>query len=324
MNTPFSDGDWVEFINEQGRRVEMPYQHYLNLQKRRIAEADHALGIERSQIPAIFFNIPDHPDSGKFLQLASAIERVPYSIPIRFETQEAGVWMRCAQLYWNAKAIALAARLYPLPMPDPLAEGGFIQTHLLPAPALHNLRLDVDADESWYHLLIAGESYVWQWAKERGYDYPFATAEELFVETLRIGFEVGLTQDILCPTPLNWTRKQHRDHYRRWLKFLGDHFSGTPVEAEFEAVLMKMSWKGYALAALRPLKAQKPFARLWKRYFKAHRPLVNFLDTAIDWEDETPYKSATSSAGRRTRQRMQIQSEVTDDGYFIWLRNENG
>jgi hypothetical protein len=322
MNFPFSDGDWVEFVDEQGRQVEMPYQQYVHLQKRKIAEADRALGIERSQIPAEFFNIPEHPDSAKFLQLASAIERIPYSVPVCFETQEAGVWMRCVQLYWNAKAIALAARLYPLPMPDPLAEGGFIQTHLLPSPAFRNLKLDVDADESWYCLLVAGEPYVRQWAEEHGHDYPFVTAEDLFIETLRIGFEISLTQDVLCPTPLNWTRKQHRDHYRRWLKFLGDHFNDTPVEAEFKAVLMTMSWKGYALAALRPLKVQKQFARLWKRYFKAHRPLVNFLDAAIDWEDDTPYTSAVSSSGRRTRQQTKIRSEVTEDGHLIWFRDK--
>lgn len=119
----------------------MPYQQYVHLQKRKIAEADRALGIERSRILAKFFNIPEHPDSAKFLQLASAIERIPYSVPVCFETQEARVWMRCVQLYWNAKAIALAARLYLLPMPDPLTEGGFIQTHLLPLPAFHNFRI---------------------------------------------------------------------------------------------------------------------------------------------------------------------------------------
>jgi hypothetical protein len=322
MNAPFSDGGWVEVIDEQGRRVEIPYQRFLRLQKRRQAEADRALGIERSQIPAKFFNIPEHRDSAKFMRLASAIEKIPYSVPVRFETQEARVWMRCVQLYWNAKAIALAARLYPLSMPDPLAEGGFIQTYLLPPPALHNLRLDVDADESWYELLVAGEPYVRQWAEERGHDYPFATAEDLFIETLKIGFEISLTQAILRPIPLKWPEKKHRDHYRRWLKFLNDKFNEMPAEAEFEAALMEMSWKGYALTALRPLKAQGSFARLWKRYFKAHRPLNNFLGTAINWEDEVPYSSAVSPSGRRTRKQTKIQSEVTEDGHFIWFREE--
>ena len=207
-------------------------------------------------------------------------------------------------------------------LPDPLADGGFVED-MLPPSALRNLRLDVNADESWYQLVSAGEPYVRQWAKEHGYQYPFDSAEDLFLETLRISFEIDLTEGILCSDPPNWSRRQNRDHYRRWLKFLSDRFNGEPAEAEFESVLMTMSWKGYALSALRPLKAQKRFARLWKRYFKAHRPLIDFQGTAIYWEDDKPYQSDTDSSGRRTRQRMGIKSEVTDSGHFTWHRDED-
>jgi len=316
------DDRWVDYKDEQGRLVTMPLRRAMRLTQRRAAKADQALGIERKHIPVQHFETPDHPDTQKFIQLASAIEQVAHQIPVQFETAEARVWMRCLQLYWHAKGIALAQRICPLPMPDPLADGEFIQKHLLPSAALRNLRLDVDADESWYHLVMAGEPYVRQWAEEQEYDYPFATAEELFLETLKVGFEIYLTEGILCPTPPQWDRKQHRNHFRRWLKFLGDHFAGEPAETEFEAILRTMSWKGYALLALRPLKAQEPFTRLWKRYLKAQRPLVNFQETAIYWEDNQPYQSDTSASGRHTRRRMQITSEVTSDGHFLWHRRE--
>lgn len=316
---PFSDGDSVMFINERGQRVEMPAQLYLDWQRHRIAQADQRLGIERSLIPSHFFHVPEHPDTDKFWNLASAIDRIPTSIPVRLKTQEANVWMRCMQSYWNAKAIALTYRIYPLSLPDPLADGGFVQK-MLPSATVHNLRLEVDADASWYALIAAGEPHVRQWAEERGRPYPFATSEELFLETLRIGFEIYLTdgEAILSPTPTQWSRKQCRDHYHRWIKFLGDHFNGEPAEAEFESVLMTMGWKGYALSALRPLKAKQPFTRLWQRYLEAHRPLVHFQDTAIYWEDERPYQSDTSAAGKRTRRQREIQAQITSDGYFIW------
>jgi hypothetical protein len=322
----------MDCVDDKGRLVTMPYRRAMRMAQRRAARADQSLGIHRKHIPFQYLDLPQHPNTSKFIRLAAEIERIAHvataiedkarNIPITFETLDASVWMRCVQLYWNAKGLALAYRVYPLPMPDPLAEGEFIQQHLLPSAALRNLRLDVNADESWYRLVVAGEPYIQQWSEERGYEYPFTDAENLFLETLRVGFEIYLTEGILCPAPAEWSRKQHRDHYRRWLKFLGDHFSGESVEAEFEDVLMTMSWKGYALSALRPLKSQQPFSRLWKAYLKTHRPLIDFQETAIYWDDERPYQSDTAPSGRRTRQQMGIQSEVTQDGHFIWHRNE--
>lgn len=313
------DDRWVDYKDDQGRLVTMPLRRAMRLTQRRAAKADQALGIERKHIPVQHFETPDHPDTRKFIQLASAIEQVAHQIPVQFETAEARVWMRCQQLYWHAKGIALAQRICPLPMPDPLADGEFIQKHLLPSAALRNLRLDVDADESWYHLVTAGEPYVRQWAEEQGYDYPFATAEEFFLETLQIGFETSLTEGILCPTPPHWDRKQYRNHFRRWLKFLRDRFEGEQ-EAEFEAILRTMSWKGYALLVLRPLKTQPSFKRLWQRYLKAQVPLESFQATAIYWEDGWAYQSDTAASERRTRRRMRIASEVTNDGHFIFRR----
>ncbi|NEQ29865.1 MAG: hypothetical protein F6K04_02490 [Leptolyngbya sp. SIO4C5] len=315
------DNRWIECIDDKGRLVTMPYRRFLRMNKRRAEKADRALGVQRNRIPLQHIEIPDHPEAPRFLHLAAKIEKIAHSIPVNFESKDAAVWMRCVQCYWNAKAYALAYRICPLSMPDPLAEGGPIQQHLLPPIALRNLRLDIDADENWYRLVMAGEPYVRQWAEKNGHKYTFSTAEELFLETLKIGFETDLTEGILCPDSPNWTRKQKRDHYRQWLQFLNDHFNGASKEAKFEAILMTMSWKGYALSALRPLKLQKPFDRLWQRYIKTLRPLIRFQDTAIYWQDAEPYQSDTSSSGRRTRQRMKIRSEVTDEGHFIWHKD---
>jgi hypothetical protein len=324
MDTPIWDNCWFEVIDDQGRRVEMPYKRYLQLQKRRAAEADRALGIERRRIPVNFFPIPNHPDASKFIQLVAAIEKIPYSVPVRFTTQEANIWLRCQQLYWGAKAFALVSQLYPLPMPDPLAEGSFIQTKLLPATSFHNLKIDVKADESWYRLLVAGETEVRQWAKDREYHYPFSTAEDLFIETLKIGFENSLAETILCPVPRKWTQKQNRDHYRQWMKFLKDGFDGdgTSKVAQFEAVLMNMSWKGYALCALRYAKTKnKELLSRWKKYIKAQGRLINLQGAATAWDDEQPYQSTVSPSGHSTRRKNKLRSKVTEDGYFTWHRD---
>mgnify|MGYP000104586181 CR=1 FL=1 len=98
--------------------------------------------------------------------------------------------MRCVQLYWQAKAITLANKIYRL-LPDPTRSGDPVRL-MLPSASLANLQLDVEADYSWYQLLQAEYSEIEAWASKEGISYPFNHFQELFIETLKIDFEISL------------------------------------------------------------------------------------------------------------------------------------
>ena len=317
MNQDF----WIECIDDDGRKVLLPFQDHLCLAQQRAAAADAVLGIQREQIPVQYLDLPEHANTYPFMRLAHQIETVARNFPFKLDTDAERIWMRCLQHFWHAKGIALAQRIHPLPIKDPLAVGGFIRNHLLPKAAADNLELGVTADESWYRLLLVGEPYVKQWAQQQEIEYPFETAEALFLETLRVGFEICLTEGVLCPCSPDRTRKQHRDQYRCWLKFLNDHFDGEPEGTEYERLLRSMQWKGYALLVLRQLKSVKPTGKLWRQYVKGQRPLIKYLDSAIDWNNGAASQADQDSAGRRTRRSMPIEAEITPDGYFQWRRS---
>jgi len=108
--------------------------------------------------------------------------------------------------------IALANKICKL-IPDPVQPGGPI-TKMLPVRALANLKLDGEADLAWYNLVKAGEPAIKAWAERQKILYPFASYEQLFIETLKIGFEINLTEEAFAPSSRGWSRKQECDHYR--------------------------------------------------------------------------------------------------------------
>ena len=85
---------------------------------------------------------------------------------------------------------------------------------MLPVRALANLKLDSEADLAWYNLVKAGEPAIKAWAERQKILYPFASYEQLFIETLKIGFEINLTEEAVVPSSRGWSRKQECDHYR--------------------------------------------------------------------------------------------------------------
>jgi hypothetical protein len=283
-------------------------------QLRKTLAQDRILGIQRAQIPMVLIDLPSDPQSISFQELADAICSVAACRHIAPETSQQAIWMRCVQHYWQAKAIALANKIYKL-IPDPEVDGSL--TKMLPARALANLKLDVEADLAWYNLLKAGEPTIKAWAEQQKIPYPFTNFEQLFIETLKEGFEISLSEEAFAPSSNSWSRKQERDHYRGWLKFLGDHFDGEPKEKGYEAVLRSMGWKGYALQALRGKKREKSLGKLWQTYLKAQRPLCQFLDSRLEWKDGIPYQSVTVNK-RRNKTQKPIQGIVTDEGYLDW------
>jgi len=326
MSNSQPDDQFVEFLDEQGKIVTLPVNQFLRKKEEEARRQDQTLGIQRKRIPALFIELPDVPESIDWQRLANAIRGVAACEHIAPETPAQGAWLRCVQLYWEAKAIVFANKIHKL-IPDPVQPGEPVQK-MLPIKALENLKLDVEADLSWYNMLKAGESEIKAWAKKfelteskpawaKDIHYRFENFEQLFIETLRIDFEMSLTEGAFTPLPQAWNRKQERDHYRAWLKFLSDQFSGEPEEEIYVNILQSMGWKGYALLALRGRKSQKPFDKLWQIYLKKHRPLLKFLDSQLYWQNGVPSQSK-QKCERRTKGREPIQAIVTDKGYFDW------
>lgn len=309
------DEPFVDFVDAQGRIATLPLRQFLQEKEKEARRQDQALGIQRAQIPAVFIELPDVPQSIDFQRLAIAIRGVAACAYLAPETPEQGAWLRCVQLYWEAKAIVLANEIHQV-IPDPAQSGGPV-TKMLPARALTNLKLDVGADLAWYELLKAGESAIKAWAEQQKIPYPFTKLEQLFLETLQLDFEINLTETAFAPFSRGWHRKQERQHHRDWLRFLGDHFDDEPRAKEYEAVLRTMGWKGQALQALRGKKREKPFGKLWQTYLKKQRLLCRLLDSHLEWKNGIPSQSATAN-GKRTRTRHSMQGIITGDGYLDW------
>lgn len=319
---------FVEFVDEQGKVVALPLHRFLQKKREAARKQDQALGIQRAEIPALFIQLPDVPESVNFQKLANAIRGVAVCEHLAPETPAQGAWLRCVQLYWEAKAIVFANKIYNL-IPDPVRLGEPVQK-MLPAKALENLKLDVEAELAWYNLLRFFEPQIKIWAENEKIDYPFNDFEQLFIETLHIGFEIALVDEAFASFLLNSSRRQERNHYRDWLQFLKDGFSNRPSKQKrFVEILRSMEWKGYSLLALQDVlyedqsnlkggKHYKLLEKLWQTYLKKLRLLLKFLDSRLYWKDAVPYQSKQIDNGRRIKSREPIQAIVTDDGYFDW------
>jgi len=73
-----------------------------------VVAQEKALGMQRSAGQLIFIDLPDQPESFAFQRLAKAIGNVASFRSLAPETRAQAIWMRCVQLDWQAKAIALA------------------------------------------------------------------------------------------------------------------------------------------------------------------------------------------------------------------------
>ena len=299
----------------------MPFRRYLRLQEKRIRQADQALGIQREHIPSVFLNLPNTPATPGFMRLATAIRNIPANFPICFITQEAQHWFRCIQLYWEAIALALAYKIHPLPMPDPLAENQLIQTELIPAVSYEHMQLMVESYIYFFNLLKAGESYLYRQAILDGCPSPFQSIEALFVQILRIEFEIGITSTMVAPEPILQVRKNQRNHHRGWLHFF-HHRCNREQEKNYEKVLAKMGWKGYVLSVLRSCEKGEQLQHAWNQWLKSQQAFAYAMDHAVFWVNEVPFLSDTSKSGRRTNSRFQISSSINDAGYIDWYRRD--
>src|SRR4028119_581523 len=129
----------MDILNENRDPKGVPFLTILAREMERAIAEEAALGIQRNQIPFIYINLPDTPQTPQFMRLAQAITTVA-SFDLIPENNQQRYWMRCVQLYWQAKAILLSQKIFNL-MPN-LADLEQQISQMLPETAFKNLQLE--------------------------------------------------------------------------------------------------------------------------------------------------------------------------------------
>ncbi|HLO87949.1 MAG TPA: hypothetical protein VK203_23495 [Nostocaceae cyanobacterium] len=301
---------FVEIFAPNGQSRLVTLSQALALKQKQERTQDKALGIKRKQIPLNIILLPDIPESADFCKLSHAIMNIA-KFDLAPETEAQGQWMRCVQLYYQAKSILLPNKIFNL-IEDPTKSGGSVH-QMLPSLALQNLLIETDAEKSFYDLLKVGESVIRSWAETQGINFPFLDFQELFIYILRKRFERDLQDPIFGLAPPLPDKKTRRLYYRRWLQFLGGLHENEKVQAEYRQALMDMGWEGYPLIALEHQKSRsREFDKLWQTFIKTHRALVRLIDSTIYWKNSIPYQT------ERTSRKALIEPVTTEDGYIYW------
>ncbi|BAZ01121.1 hypothetical protein NIES37_51190 [Tolypothrix tenuis PCC 7101] len=298
-----------EIFDNNGLSREVPLREFIALSSAKAFADDKLLGIKRQHIPFKLINLPDKPQTADFCNLANAISNIA-AFDFAPENRNQGIWMRCVQLYWQAKAILLSNKIFPL-IPDPTHPGGSIE-QILPPDALKNLKSETDAEKAMYDLFKAGESEIISWAESKNIKYPFANFQELFIHILKARFTRDVQEEAFRLKP-SWTnQRDKKQHYRKWLKYLSNHDIAQNLEQKYYQILMDMNWEGYPLIALRSQQSNIQFKKLWQVYLKTHRALIGIIDTNLYWKNSIPYQA------KNTNQRVTIHGIVNSSGYFEW------
>ncbi len=279
------DKIFMDILDQNGCPREVPFLGALARERERAIAEEAALGIKRDQIPFIYINLPDTPQTPKFILLAQAI-RTLASFDFIPENNQQRYWMRCVQLYWQAKAILLSQKIFNL-IPN-LADLEQQISQMLPETAFKNLQLETDAEKAVYDLIVTGEPLIRDWAKNEGIDYPFQNSQDLFLRFLKDKFQSSLSEIFFKPEPLWLDKRKQRAHYRQWLKFFADQFTGEPKEFDYLQFLKEMEWEGYWILALWKQKNQPAFKKLWQAYLKTQRKLVTLFDSDLHWRKAFP------------------------------------
>lgn len=299
----------IEMVDSKGLSQEVSLRTFLSLSHQQELSKDKGLRINRKQIPSRLCLLPDKPQNTEFLRLTNAIKNIAV-FDFEPDNENQAIWMRCVQLYWQAKAILLANNIYKL-LPNPIQPGGLIHK-VLPSQALEEIKLETDADTALYKLLEAGEADLISWAKTKDINYPFNNFEELFIHILKTRFTIQVQGEAFGLKPLWTNRKNARKDYRGWLKFLNNHDMGAEIEAKYIQLLMDMEWAGYPLIVLKSENIHKRFRSFWQSYLRSHRKAVKLIDTRIHWSNVIPYQA------KQTNQKLPIQGIINDEGYFDW------
>jgi len=303
------DEIFMDILDEKDCPREVPFLVALARERERAIAEEAALGIKRDQIPFIYINLPDTPQTLQFIRLAKAIRTVA-SFDLTPENNQQRYWMRCVQLYWQAKAILLSQKIFNL-MPN-LADLEQLLSQMLPKTALKNLQLETDAEKAVYDLIVTGEPLIRDWAKTEGIDYPFQNSQDLFLQFLKDKFQSSLSKKPFKPEPLWPDKREQRAHRCKWLKFLADQFTGETIECDYLNLLKETEWEGYWILALWKHKNQRNFKKLWQTYLKSQRKLITLFDSELHWRKGVPHKT------QRTSKILSIEAEIDKTGYITW------
>jgi hypothetical protein len=299
----------IGIIDQNGLPKEISLRQSLEMFRKQELSKDKELGITRNRIPFTFIPLPDKPETPNCMSLSEAIKNIPV-FNLSPDNQNQAIWMRSVQLYYQAKAIVLPNKIFKL-ISDPTQPGGSVQK-MLPPQTLNNLDLETNAEKALYDLLKAGESEIIAWAKSEDIDYPFSNFEELFIHILKAKFQIDIQEESFGLKP-SWTNKrEQKEHYRGWIKYLNDHDLDEKSEKRYREILMDMEWEGYPLLALKSKKTDKKLGKLWQSYLKTHRVLIEIIDTKIYWNNGIPHKN------KNTNKRLPIKATVSKQGSFEW------
>jgi hypothetical protein len=296
---------------------------------------DKQLGIIRDRIPFAAVYIPDTPNSLDFFNLALAIGEIPKP-QVAPENHNQACWIKTTQYYWQARGLVFAHRLFGV-IPDPLGKGGVLSRYL-PETSLENLKLDREIDLACYRLLLKGEPYIKTWAAEEGISYPFKSPLELFLQTLKDGFQIFLLLGPLNLYHEPLSKRSQRSNLNARMRLLSDKewddldpLEGIPAspkrkkrvsseklrlpyklaKRQYVRTLKKMGWNGYWLYALLKFKNQDPLKPLFKSYLAAFRAGKELFIPDFEWIDGQPYQAKHTSQRR-------AEAEIDTDGYIRW------
>jgi hypothetical protein len=274
--------------------------------------SDTAFGFQALRLYWSLTPLPNTPQTLAFWKLAEALRSIA-TFDFAPANNQQRYWMRCIQNSWQVKSIMLPNKIFNL-IPDP-TQAGHSLSHVLPQAALEDLHIVTNIEKAVYQLLLKGEQKIREWAQKERIDYPFETAQELFIHNRRKGFKNDLLETLLNPNSL-WTNKaKEKECYRHFLKFLGNGFDDQPaVEQQYFQDLRSMGWQGYWILALWSHKnSDESFNQLWRAYRKALTTGIKLFDSCFYWRDGIPYKS------KRTSQMVPVKVGLDSDGYIHWF-----
>ncbi len=297
--------------------------------------SDKQLGIVRERIPYAAVYIPDTPNSFEFFNLALAIGEIPKP-PVPPQNHNQACWVKTNQYYWQARGLVFAHRLFGV-IPNPLGKGGILSRYL-PETSLENLRLGSEIDLACYRLLVEGEPYIKSWAAAAGIRYPFKSPLELFLQTLKDGFDFLLLLGPLNLYPEPLSKRSQRYNLNARLRLLSDKqwddldpLEGIPAspkrkkrvspeklrlsyevaQQQYLKTLKKMGWNGYWLLALLKHKNQEPLKSLFEVYLATLRVGKELFIPDFEWIDGQPYQAKHTS-------QLRAKAEIDTDGYIRW------
>jgi len=283
---------------------------------------DKQLRIKRSLIPHTPICIPDTLEGQQFFKLAKLIGDIPLNAPLPLlpDGQNQEYWLKTLHYYWQARGVVITQQVLGV-IADPLGEDGALKNRL-PAKILENLRLSSAIDAACIRLLVAGENFIKQWARENERDYPFKTVYDLFLELLEEEFLVIWQLGPLNSEKHPLSKAKQRDNIAvrarllkcfPWLvKKTGNRQNYDITEQEYLQYLQEAEWSGYWILALRPQSKTIQIEPDWELYIQAFTKGKELAVDTLDWLRGEPFNRSMNNAHES------VEGTLDALGYIHW------